>query len=95
MSVNLNTVVSGKRTSIALENGLNMMTRIFCSLCFKHKDRLRALRNYSSSFVDGITHTSLKKDNVSKHQKSEMHKKAVNMDRQPSANDIYESTPLG
>ena len=78
MSVNLNTVRKWKKDLNSLgewieydESG-GKVIRIFCSLCFKHKDRLRALRNYSSSFVDGITHTSLKKD-VSKHQKSEMH----------------------
>ena len=30
------------------------VTRIFSALCTKHKDRLYALRNFSTSFVDGI-----------------------------------------
>lgn len=70
------------------------VTRIFCSLCTKYQDRLQAVRNFSSSFVDGVTNTALKKDNVSKHQRSDMHKKAVNMERQLSINEIYQSTPL-
>ena len=48
------------------------MTRIFCVLCSKHQDCLRAVRNFSSAFVDGITETALKKDNVCKHQQSDM-----------------------
>ena len=70
------------------------MTRIFCALCSKHQDRLRAVRNFSSAFVDGITETALKKDNVCKHQRSDMHGKAVNMEREPTINEIYSSTPL-
>ena len=70
------------------------VTRIFCALCSKHQDRLRAVRNFSSAFVDGITETALKKDNVCKHQRSDMHGKAVNMEREPTINEIYSSTPL-
>ena len=47
-----------------------------------------------SAFVDGITKTALKKDIVCKHQRSDMHKKAVNMERQPTINEIYSSMPL-
>ena len=82
----------------ALESGYGMtggkVTRIFCALCTKHQDRLRAVRNFISAFVDGITETALKKDNVCKHQRSDMHGKAVNMERQPTINEIYSSTPL-
>ena len=70
------------------------MTRIFCALCSKHQDRLRAVRNFSSAFVDGITETALKKDNVCKHQRSDMRGKAVNIERQPTINEIYSSMPL-
>ena len=36
--------------------------RIFCALCSKHQERLRCLRTYNSSFVQGIVGTALKKD---------------------------------
>ena len=42
------------------------VTRFFCD-----KDPLHAIRNFSSSFVDGISGTALKKDNVKKHRHSE------------------------
>ena len=53
------------------------------------------MRNFSSAFVNGITETALKKDNVCKHQQSDMHGKAVNMKWQPTINEIYSSMPLG
>ena len=53
----------------------------FCELCHKHRDRLRAIRNFNSAFIDGVTGSALKKDNVVKHKKSHMHSKAVNMER--------------
>ena len=56
------------------------VTRIFCELCHKHRDRLRAIRNFNSAFIDGVTGSALKKDNVAKHKKSDMHSKAVNME---------------
>ena len=60
------------------------VTRIFCELFHKHKDRLRAIRNFNSAFIDGVTGSALKKDNVAKHKKSDMHSKAANMERMPA-----------
>ena len=57
------------------------VSRIFCS---KHVDRLKAIRNYSPAFIDGIVGSALKTDNVAKHKKSDMHSKAVNMELQPT-----------
>ena len=45
------------------------VTRIFCELCHKHRDRLRAIRNFNYAFIDGVTGSALKKDNVAKHKK--------------------------
>ena len=52
---------------------------------------------YSSSFVQGIVGTALKKDNVSKHSNSDMHGKACNLERRPTMtlSQIYRSTPIG
>ncbi len=68
MSVNLSTV---KKWILELdsvgewlrhdESG-GKVSRIICALCSEHKERLHALRNFSSSFIDGITGTALKKD---------------------------------
>ena len=73
------------------------VSRIICALCDKHVDRLKAIRNYSPAFIDGIVGSALKKDNVAKYKKSDMHGKAVNMERQPTRmiNSILKSTPLG
>ena len=38
---------------------------IFCALCTKHVNRLKAIRNYSPAFIDGIDGTALKKGNTS------------------------------
>ena len=45
---------------------------------------LIASKNYSPAFIDGIVGSALKKDNVAKHQKTDMHGKAVNMELQPT-----------
>ena len=55
------------------------VTLIFCQLCRQHESSLRGLRNFSRSFVDEISGTALKKDNVVKHSKSDMHSKVVGM----------------
>ena len=101
MSVNLSTIQNWTKELDSLgewlqhdESGGKVM-RIFCALRAKHKDRLQALRNFSASFVDRISGTALKKDNVNKHQRSVMHAKAVNMERKPIAAEIYCSMPLG
>ena len=87
MSVNLGTVQRWGRELDSLNEWLRYdvkegkVTRIFCALCTKHEERLRVLRNYSVSFVQGILGTSLKKDNVSKHSNSDMHRKACDLER--------------
>ena len=70
---------------------------IFCALCAKHVDRLKAIRNYSPAFINGLVGSALKKDNVAKHKKFDMHGKAVNMELQSTrtVNSILTSTPLG
>ena len=101
MSVSLSTVkkwikdVEGLGEWLLYDESSGNVTRIFCKLCSKHQDRLRAVRNFNSAFVVGITGTALKKDNVCKHQRSDIHAKAINMDRQPTISEIYRSTPLG
>ena len=47
--------------------------------------------------MHGITGSALEKDNVVKHSKSDIHKKAVSLERQPTRtiNEILRSTPIG
>ena len=73
------------------------VTRIFCALCAKHQGKLGGLRNFSLAFVQGVVGTALKKDNVSKHSKTDMHAKAYNLERRPAMTlcQIYRSTPIG
>ena len=96
MSVNLSTVQKWIQDVDSLGEWLRYVesrgkvTRIFCVLCTKHQGRLRSVRNFSAAFVDGITGTALKKDNVNKHRKSDMHTKAVNLERQSATvSEIY------
>ena len=44
------------------------VTRVYCELCSKHADKLKSLRNYSPSVVNGITGSSLKKTMLSSIQ---------------------------
>ena len=77
--------------------GNGEVDRIRCLLCL-NEDRLRAIRNHSTgTFVHGITGSALKKDNVVKHSKSDIHKKAFSLERQPTRtiNEILRSTPVG
>ena len=69
------------------------VTRVYCELCSNHVEQLKCLRNYCPSFVKGVTGSSLKKDNVVKHSKSDMHKKALNISKRPRT--LYSSTPIG
>ena len=67
-----------------LQRGNGEVDRIRCLLCL-NEDRLLAIRNYSTgAFVHGITGSELEKDNVVKHSKSDIHKKAVSLERQPT-----------
>ena len=36
--------------------------RIFCELCRQHSDKLKALRNFSTAYIVGVTGRALKKD---------------------------------
>ena len=102
MSVNLSTVQKWVSELDHLGEWLHYdesggkVTRGFCALCAKHKDQLHAIRNSSSSFVDGISGTALKKDNVKKQRHSEQHSKAVSLEHKPTTlKEIYRCTPLG
>ena len=83
MSVNLSTMQKWTKDLDSLGEWLRYdesdrkVTRTFCALCTKHKDRLQALRNFSASFVDGISGTPLKEDNVNKHQQSDQHRQRL------------------
>ena len=82
-----------------LRRGNGEVDRIRCLLCW-NEDRLRAIRNYRTGafvHVHGNTESALEKDNVVKHSKSDIHKKAVSLERQPTRtiNEILRSTPIG
>ena len=57
------------------------VVRVYCEMCLKHAERLT--RNYSPSFVNGVTGSSLKKDNIVEHSKSDVHKKAISITKRP------------
>ena len=65
------------------------VTSISCALCTKHKDRLRALRNFSVSFIDGISGTALKKDKLCQEAPAIRH-----ACKGSQRGAIYRSTPM-
>lgn len=73
------------------------IVRLRCKVCLDEQARVRALRNFSESFIKGVTGSALKKDNVKKHSQTEMHIKAIGLSRgqKRTLSDIYSSTPLG
>ena len=79
--------------SIAFECNNAFVVKITCKLCTKFKDQLKYVRNFSTSFIDGITGAALKKDNVSKHLTTQMHIKATNLEHSPTAEKLYETSP--
>ena len=89
-------IVDPQHSWLRWEDEFGFVKKIYCELCRNQKDKLRAIRNYNAAFCDGITGTSLKKDNAIKHSKTEMHKKAVNLKNKPtSLAELYKCTPLG
>ena len=72
------------------------VVKIYCVLCTKHETKIRALRNYSKSFIDGIGGSALKKDNVVKHARSDQHMRAISLEKRPATLlDIYKTTAIG
>ena len=59
------------RYDTQMVKGKDTMTKITCEVCQTHQSRLRALRNFSRAFIDGIINGAIKKDTVVKHAKSE------------------------
>ena len=72
------------------------VTRLRCTLCATHQMKLKFRRNFNSTFIHGITGAKLKKDNVKKHTKSDMHLTAMQLKKKPiPLSDVYNKTPLG
>jgi hypothetical protein len=84
-----------KQEWLSYDSTNGMVQSISCKLCKKHESKLKALRNFSQAFLVGVKNSALKKDNIVKHSKADMHTKAVNLENKPSIADIYSSTPIG
>ena len=69
--------------------GKDMVTKVTCEVCQNHQSRLRALRNFSSTFIDGNINGAIKKDTVVKHAKTDIHIKAMGIDAKPQATDLF------
>ena len=50
--------------SIAFKCNIVFVVKITCKLYSKFKHQLKYIRNFCTSFIDGITGATLKKDNV-------------------------------
>jgi hypothetical protein len=49
-------------------------------------ERLKCKKKFNASFITGISGASIKKDNVLKHTKSDMHLTAVNIEKKTKDN---------
>ena len=70
---------------------------MWCSVCTLYESRLNGSRNFSRSFIDGITDPgTLKRDQASKHRKSEQHLRAMGMHTNPFTRaELYRQTAIG
>ena len=82
---------------IEYEESAGRLNMIRCKMCVTHQARLRSLRNFNQAFINGVTGSALKKDNVVKHSRSEMHKKAISLSLRPklTLDAIFKTTPIG
>ena len=73
------------------------VVEIYCLACAKHEDQLKYCRNFNKAFINGVTDASkIKKDNVVKHSKSNMHVRAMDYVHKPkSIADFFRKTPIG
>lgn len=70
--------------------------RITCRLCTKHVNKINGVRSFSEAFIRGIEGSCLKKDNLKKHEATDYHKKAQQLEKGPmTINAIYKKTPIG
>jgi hypothetical protein len=65
-------------------DGQLIVMKIRCKICAEFRSRLKNVRNFSDAFINGITGSSLKRDNLSKHSTSVMHLHALRMKEQPT-----------
>lgn len=85
-----------RKSWIKYEESGKTVTSISCEVCARHVQRLKGLRNFSQSFIQGVSGTALKKDNILKHSKSEMHRTAVNIDHgKSSLHSFFTKTEIG
>ena len=54
----------------------NSVVRVWCAVCAKYENRIRGIRNFSDSFIRGVTGSAIKKDNITKHIKTDCHIRA-------------------
>ncbi|XP_029463373.1 death domain-containing protein CRADD isoform X1 [Rhinatrema bivittatum] len=67
---------------------------VFCRLCRKWAEKIQTMRNYNEAFVKGTRGLSVKKDNVRKHKKSEMHTQAYNLEKKLVTKDQIDKSLL-
>ncbi|XP_064638642.1 uncharacterized protein LOC135494523 [Lineus longissimus] len=75
---------------LVIESDPYCVTKVRCRICAKYHEELKSFRNFSSSFVTGVTGQNIKKDNVLKHQKSEQHVRAMMMEHWNKPSDGLE-----
>lgn len=73
-----------------LSNG--QLLSVMCKVCHRQEQHLRLCRNFNDSFINGIEGSSLKKDNLSKHAKSDSHKLALKLDKKSDTDSIRPTT---
>ena len=73
------------------------LLKMWCSACKTYESRINSSRNFSRTFVDGITEPgALKQDHAYKHCKSEQHLRAMSMHMNRfTCAELYRQTAIG
>lgn len=77
-----------------VEKENHKVSRISCKICKEYEGKIKYCRNFNRAFIDGVS-GCIKKDNLIKHCRSDMHVKALEMANRPAARDFFTATPLG
>jgi len=57
--------------------------RITCRLCTKHVNKINGVWSFYYAFIRGIEGSCLKKDNLKKHEATDYHQKAKQLEKGP------------
>ena len=78
---------------LTVENG--EVKKVTCALCIKFEEEMRERRNFSAAFINGISGSAIKKDNIVKHKDSVQHQDATMRSHGSCKRQALYTTPIG